>query len=221
MQEAVELTEEQRRWQQEAEERERKRIIARQLDVRVAREVLELEVPEQWCGAIYVEGEWSLHPDSEVGAGSGWMCYSNMEPVRVVREFCGGNHEFRSADVEESVARMLDGDRSSYTAEEWRAYFIKQNKEWVAEFESDMQRWGHERRCLEVLPEYSTDIAAAMQVAQVLRQQQVLTVEFLKEEYRVVLWPALSGRRHHGKLEVRASSLAHAICLVALQDKTP
>lgn len=57
---------------------------SRELDVRIAEKVFGLQVVGKGC-AVYVEGEWSIHLDSNP---KGWACYANMEPLYVEQCSC-------------------------------------------------------------------------------------------------------------------------------------
>lgn len=61
----------------------------RKLDALVAEEVLNYEIPG-WTTAIFVEGEYSIHPDTEPG---GWACFAEKAPVYLRHCLCKGEPE--------------------------------------------------------------------------------------------------------------------------------
>lgn len=71
---------------------EEKRLRA--LDVQIAKKIFGFEVVGEGC-AIHVEGEWSIHLDSEP---TGWACYAAMEPLFVEHCTC---HRMRNEDYKE------------------------------------------------------------------------------------------------------------------------
>lgn len=116
--------------------------VDRELDAKVSTLVMGRPVVGTCC-AIFVEGEWSLHPES---SPEGWICYAGVEPVCVEHCNCA-TYPFKQS---------LDN-----IDEEDREYIEETNREWAEEFAADKARWGHSRNCLRVVPEYSSNIASA------------------------------------------------------------
>ncbi len=143
---------------------------------REAGRVLDAEVAERVMGhvlagmatCIHVEGEWSIHVDSGV---DGWACHAEVGPVYVEHCNCADGP---------IVLRGLEDD-----TDEDRACRQKINEEYAAEYASDRERFGHSRNCLGVVPEYSTDIAAAWTVVEQLAALGFSTsVEWKAEDRR-------------------------------------
>jgi hypothetical protein len=119
----------------------------RELDALVAEKVMGLKVVGRCC-AVFVEGEWSIHPDAEP---EGWTCYAELAPV-YARPEC---------DCAESVVREYDTPEK---AELYREIDAERD----ARQAISMAKTGHRTYCLGVVPGYSTDIAAAWEVVEKL-----------------------------------------------------
>jgi hypothetical protein len=118
---------------------------AREIDARVAREIMGLRVLEERLTIVGVDGELSVHPDSDP---EGWMCYAALGPVYV--EDYG--HEWPRPEMEESYVG-------------YEAVLHREQERWNA----DMARFGVPSHCLQAVPFYSTDIAAAFEVVEKMR----------------------------------------------------
>jgi hypothetical protein len=84
----------------------------RELDAIVAEKVMGKEVLAEPMCAIFVEGDWSLHPAS---SPEGWACYAGMEPVMVDRCSCAdgpseytlkGDERLRSREMDNATGAM-------------------------------------------------------------------------------------------------------------------
>ena len=113
----------------------------RDLDALIAKKYLKYNVLDERPVAIFVEGEWSIHVDSE--GTDGWACHAEYAPV-YSKPNCTCSPEY----PEWMDAATLTKD---WLVDEWK-------KEW----KEDIERFGHDRHCLEVVPEFSTDIRFAM-----------------------------------------------------------
>jgi hypothetical protein len=124
------------------------RQAGRELDAEVAEKVMGLDVRGKAC-AIFVEGEWSIHADSEP---DGWACYAGIEPVyRIDREYVTPPPERRTDCI---------GRRPRVTAQMVEVWYQKE----LAAYERDIERFGCHSHDLDVVPLYSTNIAEAMQI---------------------------------------------------------
>jgi ABA sandwich protein len=122
----------------------------RELDAEIAEKVMGFEVVREPMCAIFVEGEWSLHPDS---SPDGWACYSGMEPVMVQHCRCQDGPILWSETGEEM--------------DEWREQNDRETQE---KWSREREKWGHSHHCLSVVPPYSTNITAAWEVVEKLNR---------------------------------------------------
>jgi hypothetical protein len=166
--------------------------MARTLDARIAREVFGRTVLAVPACAIFVEGEWSIHPDS---SPDGWACYAGMEPMMVELCRCAeGPHQYTPEPDDE-------GD--------WRE---RLNREAREEWERDQARWGHSRDCLAVVPEYTTVLGDAWEVV----RHFITKGQYLQLNFTDGGWRAAFGTGS----EAVATSVCEAICLAALVDSS-
>lgn len=119
-------------------------VAGRELDALIAERVFGQSVIA-WICCVHVEGEWSVHPDSHP---EGLACYAERGPVTAAR--CNGQH----APLHLSI-RPDTSLEDAATIRELNQDSERENASDVAAF------CGHTRYCLEVVPNYSTDIAAA------------------------------------------------------------
>lgn len=169
----------------------------RAMDVRVATAMGRTVLANQMC-AIFVEGEWSLHPSS---SPDGWACYAALEPVMVDGCVCGDSpHEYE-----------LRGDESDTVTERINA---RTREEWT----NQRARWGHTKHCLEVVPRFSTHITDSWRVIDWLGFEKCVRLERTpSDEWNCTIW------NHCGPSaawEAYADTLPHAICLAVLRAST-
>lgn len=126
------------------------RLTDRQLDALIARHLFSLDVVgESVC--VYVEGEWSPHPDSDP---EGWACHAEDRPVFKERE-----STFEAQEYSE-IHRQCEITESD---------LVKWNANDRAEFDADVARFGCHRSDLSVVPCYSTTGDGAFRVMQEMR----------------------------------------------------
>lgn len=191
------------------------REAGRDLDALVAEKVMGLQVCAARACAIHVEGEWSIHDDRE--DAEGWECYAEMAPVYVRHCCCDISPRdwTEVADTDELCAATEDMNRRA-----------------VARRASAIARFGHIGHCLCVVPNYSTDIAAAWEVVEKMRD--IITRDYPHGRGGLVIQPyhspqysghqwcvANSHAGYNGSWGmhwwVSAATAPLAICLAALQ----
>lgn len=120
----------------------------RELDAQVAARVMGYELAGSGT-AVFVEGEWSIHSDSEP---DGWACYAGTEPFYVRHCSCRDGVFMFPIAPEDSSER--------------KARYTKINADRQQQFERDRTRFGHSTSCLDVVPYYSTEWDAMQLVAE-------------------------------------------------------
>lgn len=170
------------------------RVAGRELDALVAEKVMGLTVLPLRMVAAFVEGEWSLHPESTV---EGWACHSEEAPVYVSRCMCDlGPIQVPEDDPETNHLRH------------------EHNETWQKEFDAEREKWGHTSRCLDVVPTYSTDIKAAWKVVEAMREHDFT---FIIDNTSFVWCAGFSPLAAPDRIQWVANDSARlAICLAAL-----
>lgn len=172
----------------------------RELDAIVAERVMGQTVLGR-ATAVFVEGEWSIHPESDP---EGWACYAGLEPLYLDHCLCDVAERPRNwpceTDEEREMMEQADREDAEQRARE-RARFN-----------------GHVASCLAVVPRYSTDRAAALHLLDLLVDRGwSWQCELVRRDcYHVLLWPSTSS----GTLpnaDLKEETLALAVCRAALE----
>lgn len=140
----------------------------RELDALIAAKVMGLATMTELAPAIFVEGEWSIYGAADVPTWepANWLCHAGMQHV-YARAGCDCMTTGPVIqDVEATVRMMTEGKNDPADEARWRDHAKWSNASRVAEYNADIARWGHDHYCLSVVPEYSTEIAAAWLVVE-------------------------------------------------------
>ena len=166
--------------------------LGRELDALVAENVFGLKVLEEHLTIVQVEGEPSVHVDSEP---DGWMCYAETGPVY---------EDIRCQPYERPSPDHCSRD----TLERW-----------VAAFDADMERFGCPRHALYAVPWYSTGIVDAWKVAEKQRPEFYLSLELHLDHVNACFCPHGEVFRSDGThmYQGEADTAPHAICLAVLR----
>jgi len=164
----------------------------RELDALVAEKVMGLRVAGRCC-AVFVEGEWSIHPDSEP---AGWACYAGIEPV-YARADC---------DCAEPLVR-------EYESPEKAALYAEIDAEREKRQSAAIAKTGHRTYCLRIVPNYSTEIAAAWEVLEKIGRATEIRWHPKAEQHVLVM----IGVYDTPGGVAEAETVPLAICLAALE----
>lgn len=133
----------------------------RELDALVAEKVFGRTIVG-WDTAIYVEGEWSIHLGSDP---KGWACHADKSPLALAHCVC---EFYDSADAAISDAYLIEEMRNDG------------HPNFRGDLRPDPKCGGHYASCLDVVPPYSTSIAAAWQVVEKMRESLEVWRRFQK-----------------------------------------
>ena len=165
-------------------------VAGRELDALVAQEIFGLNVIEERLTIVHVEGDASVHVDSDP---DGWACYAETGPV--YKDTHG--HEWPRPEMGEFY--------------EGRADRLKRDQ---AEWDTDMKRFGCPHHLLYAVNWYSTDIAAAWEVVEKLKADGFsLMAEW--DDHDGMWYFGFSNASSYKAGE--ADTAPHAICLAALK----
>lgn len=168
------------------------------LNAMVAEKVFGLPVVGT-ATCVYVEGEWSIHVDSDP---KGWACHAEAGPVCVEHCVCEyGPIKLDPDSASRRAARRRTRGEDANEAEIIARYNAEREAEWAAD---KLRFGGHSRECLRVVESYSESIAAALQVVDhtvatrdwrwqigVVRGLSHVTVHALGETLAMVTAPTL------------------------------
>lgn len=170
----------------------------RAIDARVAAEVMGFDLRGRAC-AVHVEGEWSVHPDSDP---ENWACYAGMEPV-----YKATNHRTQPDRAAHDKYWGKEG-RDGISERMWESE--------VEEWNADQESFGCSRWDLEVVPCYSTDIRDAWEVVEKLADMLDRTLRECSSGWE------FGGRKSDGTVVWgQADTAPLAICLAALEAVKP
>lgn len=139
------------------------------------------------CGGLEVI------PLSEVVRGTEFYP-AEIHPVFMARCFCE-NYPIQHVEYPDGPMKRIE---------------IEANARNVREHSMDLEKWGHSRSCLSIVPFYSTDIAAAMQVVENLARRMEVDYFPSADLPWCVMFVNAEGEA------AWAASLPEAICCAAL-----